>query len=151
MRLSMRTPPRAFLRDARGGASMELGLGVVVLLGIALLCFDLYARVTAETSSMRVAATMADYVSRDTETQGPDLVALGEFLHAHELGVPADLVYVISALRRHSDTDAPSGSRSCGPAPTSASATIWTSSRRTAVATSTRRATRRCPTLSWPA
>ena len=106
MRLSMRTPPRAFVRDARGGASLELGLGVVVLSGIALLCFDLYARVTAETSSMRVAATMADYVSRDTETQGPDLVALGEFLHAHELDVPADLVYVISALRRHSDTDA---------------------------------------------
>ena len=106
MRLSMRTPLHAFVRDARGGASMELGLGVVVLLGIALLCFDLYARVTAETSSMRVAATMADYVSRDTETQGPDLVALGEFLHAHELDVPADLVYVISALRRHSDPDA---------------------------------------------
>ena len=107
MRFSMRTPPRAFVRDARGGASLELGLGVVALLGIALICFDLYARVTAETSSMRVAATMADYVSRDTETQGPDLVALGEFLYAHELGVPADLVYVISALRRQSAGDAP--------------------------------------------
>ena len=102
----MRTPPYAFLHDARGGASMELALGAVVLLGIALLCFDLYARVTAETASMRVAATMADYVSRDTETQGPDLVALGEFLHAHELGVPADLVYVITALRRQSVADA---------------------------------------------
>ena len=102
----MRTLPHAFVRDTRAGASMELALGTVVLLGIAALCFDLYARVNAETSSMRVSATMADYVSRDTETKGPDLVALGEFLHAHELGIPADLVYVISALRRHSDTDA---------------------------------------------
>ena len=103
----MRTLPHAFLREARGGASVELALGAVVLLGIATLCFDLYARVSAETASMRVAATMADYVSRDTETKGPDLVALGEFLHAHELGIPADLVYVISALRRQSAADAP--------------------------------------------
>jgi hypothetical protein len=107
MRLSMRTLPRAFLRDARGGASVELALGSVVLLVVALLCFDLYARVSAETASMRVAATMADYVSRDTETKGPDLVALGEFLHANELGIPADLVYVITALRRQSAADAP--------------------------------------------
>ena len=103
----MRTLPHAFLREDRGGASVELALGSVVLLGIATLCFDLYARVSAETASMRVAATMADYVSRDTETRGPDLVALGEFLHAHELGIPADLVYVITALRRQSAADAP--------------------------------------------
>jgi len=105
MRFSMRTLPHAFLRDARGAAAMELALGAAVLLGIALLCFDLYARVSAETASMRVAATMADYVSRDTETKGPDLVALGEFLHEHELGIPADLVYVITALRRQSAAD----------------------------------------------
>ena len=107
MRCSLRTLPHAFVRDARGGASMELALGSVVLLVAALLCFDLYARVSAETASMRVAATMADYVSRDTDTQGPDLVALGEFLHAHELGIPADLVYVITALHRQSAADAP--------------------------------------------
>ena len=146
MRLSMRIPPRAFVRDARAGASMELGLGVVVLLGIALLCFDLYARVTAETASMRVAATMADYVSRDTETQGPGSRRAGRVpprARARRPGRPGVRDQrVAPALRppMHSLR-----SRSCGPAPTSASATIWTSSRRTAVATSTRRANASLP------
>ena len=91
---------RAFARDTCGAASIELALGAVVLLGIAALCFDLYSRVGAGTAGVRMAVTMADYVSRDTAPDGDELAALGEFLHAHELGIPADLVYVLTALRR---------------------------------------------------
>ena len=91
---------RAFARDTCGAASIELALGAVVLLGIAALCFDLYSRVGAGTAGVRMAVTMADYVSRDTAPDGDELAALGEFLHAHELGIPADLVYVLTALRQ---------------------------------------------------
>ena len=90
----------AFVRDRRGAAGVELGLGAVALIGVAVLCFDLYARVHADTAVSRMAVTMADYVSRDTAPVGTELAALGAFLHEHELGVPADLAYVITALRQ---------------------------------------------------
>ena len=91
-------PP--FVRDRRGSAGVELALGAVALIGVAAVCFDLYARVSADTAVSRMAVTMADYVSRDTAPESAELVALGAFLHEHELGVPADLAYVITALRQ---------------------------------------------------
>lgn len=89
-----------FLRDRRGSAGLELALGAAALIGVCALCFDLYARVSADKAVSRMAVTMADYVSRDTAPVGTELAALGAFLHEHELGVPADLAYVITALRQ---------------------------------------------------
>ena len=91
---------RGYLRDARAAAAIELALGAVVLIGISALCFDLYSRIKADTAAARVAVTMADYVSRDVAPDGGALTALGRFLHAHELRVPANLVFVITAFRR---------------------------------------------------
>ena len=90
----------SFVRDRRGSASVELALGAVALIGVSAVCFDLYSRVAADTTVSRMAATMADYVSRDTTPASAELAALGAFLHEHELGVPADLVYVITAFRQ---------------------------------------------------
>ena len=59
---------RAFARDTRASAGIELALGAVALLSVAALCFDLYARVEADTVSGRLAATLADYVSRGPDT-----------------------------------------------------------------------------------
>jgi len=103
MRTARPGPLRAFVVDARGSAGIELALGAVVLLGVAGLCFALYSRVEADTAGARVAATLADYVSRGPDTaggalDGAGLKALGAFLHAHELA-GADLVLVVSALR----------------------------------------------------
>ena len=103
---------RAFARDTRASAGIELGIGAVVLLSVAGLCFDLYARVEADTVGARLAVTMADYVSRGPDTDegtldGDALKALGAFLHARELDVPADLVFVVSALRQPSGTPTP--------------------------------------------
>ena len=90
----------AFVRDSRGAATIELGLGAVALISISTLCFDLYSRVKADTAAARMAVTMADYVSRDTAPNGDEMAALGRYLHSHELGVPADVVYVVTALRQ---------------------------------------------------
>ena len=90
----------SFVRDRRGSASIELAFGAVALIGVSAVCFDLYSRVSADTAVSRMAATMADYVSRDTAPDGAELTALGAFLHERELGVPADVVYVITALRQ---------------------------------------------------
>ena len=90
----------AFARDSRGAATIELGLGAVALISISTLCFDLYSRIKADTAAARMAVTMADYVSRETAPSGDEIKALGEYLHRHELGVPADVVYVVTALRQ---------------------------------------------------
>ena len=89
-----------FVRERRGSAGVELALGAVALIGVSAVCFDLYSRVNADTAVSRMAATMADYVSRDAAPDGDELAALGAFLHERELGVPADLAYVITALRQ---------------------------------------------------
>ena len=93
---------RAFARDVRGGAAIEFALGSVVLVSVCALCFDLYSRIRADTASARLAGIMADYVSRDAETDGDGLKRLGEFLYLNELKVPADVVYAITAFRRPS-------------------------------------------------
>ena len=103
---------RAFARDRDASAGIELALGAAVLLGVAALCFDLYARVEADTTAARLAATVADYVSRGPDTDGGTLdgaalQSLGAFLHTRTLGARADLVFVVSALKQPPGTPAP--------------------------------------------
>ena len=117
---------RRFARETRAAAGLELALGcALALLPVSYACFDLYSRVDADTASARVAATMADYVSRGPEPDkdrldgnalkkpgedtldGNALKKLGEFLWKHELGAPAALVYVVTALRQPAGTPAP--------------------------------------------
>lgn len=105
MRILRSGPLRAFVLDTRASAGLELAIGAVVLLGVAALCFDLYSRVEADTAAARVAATMADYVSRGPDTDGgaidrAALRSLGKFLLAHELDDAGDFVLVVSALRQ---------------------------------------------------
>ena len=92
----------AFARDVRGGAAIEVALGSVVLVSVCALCFDLYSRIKADAASARLAGIMADYVSRDSETDGDGLKALGKYLYDNQLRVPADVVYAITAFRRPS-------------------------------------------------
>ena len=91
---------RRFARNSRGGAALEFALGAVVLTATAAMCFDIYSRITADTALGRMAVTMADYVSLEVAPDEEQMKELGEFLHEHELGVPADLVYVITAIHQ---------------------------------------------------
>ena len=103
---------RAFARGTRASAGLELAVGAAVLIPIAALCFDLYARVVADTAGARAAAAMADYVSRGPDTgtntlDGGALRDLGDFLRTHAFGAPADLVFVVSALSQPSGNPLP--------------------------------------------
>lgn len=92
---------RDFLaRDCRGSASLELAVGAIVLISVAALSFDLYTRIRADSAVARMAVTMADYVSRGDAPDGNQMRALAAFLNEHELGVPAAVVYVVTALRK---------------------------------------------------
>ena len=90
----------AFARGSRGAAALEFACGAVALISVSVLCFDLYSRVRADTAIARIAVTMADYVSRDADPNGDEMAALGRYLHEHQLGFPAALVYVITALHQ---------------------------------------------------
>ena len=109
MRIPWSGPLRAFVLDTRASAGLELAIGAFVLVSVAALCFDLYARVEADTAAARVAATMADYVSRGPDTDGGTLERsalkdLGKFLRKHALGDAGDFVLVVSALSRGAGT-----------------------------------------------
>ena len=91
---------RRFRRGDRGSASVELAIGVFVLIPIAMLAFDLYALVKADAASARMAVAMANYASFETAPDGDELEALGGYLREHDLGIPATLVYVISAVHQ---------------------------------------------------
>ena len=54
-----------------------------------------------------MAVTVADYVSLEVAPDKEQMKVLGEFLHEHELGVPADLVYVITAIHQPPDNPLP--------------------------------------------
>ena len=95
---------RAFVLDTRASAVLELAIGAVALVSVAVLCFNLYARAESDTAAARVAATMADYVSRGPDTDGGTLDGdalkeLGKFLNKHEVG-HADIVFVVSAFKQ---------------------------------------------------
>ena len=91
---------RRFRRGVRGSASVELAIGVFVLIPIAMLAFDLYSLVKADSASARLAVAMANYASFETAPDGDELEALGSYLREHDLGIPAALVYVISIVHQ---------------------------------------------------
>ena len=75
------------------------------MLPIAALALDIYSMTRAHAAGARVAATMADYVSRESAPNGDEMEALGEFLHKRELRSPPGLVYVISAVHEPAGDD----------------------------------------------
>lgn len=91
---------RVFARDSGGSAGIELGLGAVALLTVSMVCFDLYSLIKVDTAGARSAIAIADYVSRETAPDGDEIAALGQFLHERAFEVPADVAFVISAVRR---------------------------------------------------
>ena len=93
------------MRETRASAGIELATSTFLLLGIAVLALDVYLMTRAHAAGARVAAIMADYVSRDSAPNGDEMTALGEFLHKSELRSPPGLVYVISAVHEPAGDD----------------------------------------------
>ena len=107
MRLPRRGAARSFVRRTEGGATLELALGVVALLTVASVTFDLYTRVETDSAGTRMAAAMADYVSRETAPDGDQMVALGTFLRDRETGDRVDLVYAVTSIRQEAGDPLP--------------------------------------------
>ena len=99
------SPVHAFVRGSRGAAAISLALGVSALITASLLGFDLYSRIEAGANAGRMAAVMAEYVSREAAPDADQLDALAQYLHERDLGAPADVAYVISVLRKPAGTD----------------------------------------------
>ena len=91
---------RCFAGDTRGAAGIELAIGAVVVLGLAVASFAVYSRIEAATSVPRIAVTMAEYVSQERAPDGDQLGALARFLRDHELGTGHALVVVTTAVHK---------------------------------------------------
>lgn len=94
-------------REERASASIELAIGAVAVLAVAAVAFDLYSLTRAYAAGSRIAATMADYVSRESAPDGDQMAALGRFLHEQDFGMPSALVYVISSVHQPPGDDPP--------------------------------------------
>lgn len=88
------------VRERRAAAPIELALGVVAILAVAAVAFDVYSLTRAHAAGERIAAIMANYVSQEATPDGGEITALGKFLHESELRVPSSLVYLISAVHK---------------------------------------------------
>ena len=87
-------------RERRASAGIELAIGAVAVFAVAYIAFDVYSLTRANAAGARVAAIMADYVTRDAAPDGDEMAALGKFLHEREFGMPSALVYVVSAVKK---------------------------------------------------
>ena len=90
-------------REQRASVGIELAIAAFALTTIAWAAFDVISLARASTAGARVAATMADYVSRESEPDGDEMDELGAFLHEREFRNPSALVYVISAVHKSED------------------------------------------------
>ena len=83
---------------------LELAVGTVVVLGLAVLFFAVYERVDAHVSTPRVAQQMTEYVSRASQPTGAEIDAYARYLQREELPGHA-LVMKISGLHKDADDD----------------------------------------------
>ena len=93
-------------RDERGSAGVELAIGAIVVVTIALIAADFYILTKVGVAGGRIAATMADYVSRERAPNGDEMLNLGQYLHDQELNAPTHLVFVVSAVQQPAGTGA---------------------------------------------
>ena len=84
-----------------------MAVGSVALLAVAVVGLDLYSRVEADATTGRMAVTMGEYVSRETDPEADQISALGDFLHRYVLGVPGSVVYVVSLVQQIDKDDPP--------------------------------------------
>lgn len=98
---------RGFVRDRCASAGVELAFGTLALTLIAVVVLDVHAAIRTSSAADRVAATVADYVSRESDgNYGDRLTALAQFLHKRELGESIDVVYVVSTIEKAENQDA---------------------------------------------
>ena len=93
-------PFRRLAREQRASVGIELAIAAFALTTIAGAAFDVISLARASTAGARAAATMADYVSRESEPDRDEMDELGAFLHEREFRNPSALVYVISAVHK---------------------------------------------------
>ena len=96
----------SFIFDRRGSAALECALGMVVMVAVWSLGFDIYRSAESQETLLHIAATFADYASRDDEVKAAHIDALAKFLHANEL-TPAGAVFVMMAITKSPGEEKP--------------------------------------------
>lgn len=90
----------SWIRDRRGSVSVELVIGVVVIVTTTVAGMDLYRVINARSVALRAATTMAEYVSLEPAPRAAFIDDLAAFSYRNEIAIPSDVAFVVSAISR---------------------------------------------------
>lgn len=93
------TKRSSFTFNRRGSASLECAFGMVVMVTVWSLGFDVYRQAESQETLLHTAAAFADYASRDEQVKAGYIDALAKFLRTDDLA-PAGAVFVIMAITK---------------------------------------------------
>jgi len=96
----------SWIRSTHGSSSIEFVIGAVLVLTATVGGLDLYRTIGAQAAALRAATTMAEYMSLETAPHGAFIDDLAAFSLRHEIAMPADAAFVVTAVSRPEATDA---------------------------------------------
>ena len=91
---------RRFAASEDASATIELGLGAVLVITVAALAFDLYSGIKARDMVGRAAAALAEYTAVDPAPARSEMQALTEVLNGQVIRMPSDLAITVSLIRK---------------------------------------------------
>lgn len=94
-----------WVRNTRASVSVEFVVGAVLIVTATVGGLDLYRLVDARSVGLRAAATMADYVALETDPNLQFIEDLAKYLNKHEIAMPSDAAFVISAVNKPGATE----------------------------------------------
>lgn len=94
----------SWIPDRRGSVSVEFVLGSVLIALTLVAGMELYQVVSAQSTALRAAVTMVDYMSLEETPSGAFINDLATFSAHHEIGNDSMAAFVISAVRRFEAT-----------------------------------------------
>ena len=94
----------SWMRDRRGSVTIEFVLGAVLIATTVVAGLELYQVVSAQSTALRAAVTMADYMSLEETPSVAFIEDLAAFSYLNEIGKESSAAFVISAVRRFEAT-----------------------------------------------
>ena len=94
----------SWMRDTQGSVSVEFVIGAVLIVTTTVGGMDLYRVIDGQLLSLRAASTVAEYVSLEPAPNAMFIEDLAKFSYRNEVALPADAVFIVSAVGRSSAT-----------------------------------------------
>ena len=95
----------SWMRGRRGSIAVEFVIGSLLIVTTVVVSLDVYQLISARSTALRAATTMAEYVSQEDSPSLTFIEDLAAFSYRHEIAMPSEVAFVISAVSRPAATD----------------------------------------------